>query len=111
MANPVKFLFGTEEQILALEPTDENWVELAFYYPSDQTYFYQAIEGVMQKKGYCTPSIQGIGITLNSLIIGGVKSVIEETDILTIPENYEYNVVNLQVQGVINNAGQINIIN
>lgn len=104
----IKFVYGTEAQILALVPTDAAWVDRAFYYPEDKPYFYQALDGVMKKYGGGETS--GVGIRLNGSIIGGVKSLIESTDILTIPENYEYNVHRLNVQGNINSEGEINIM-
>jgi len=110
MAELVKYIYGTEAQILALNPTDVNWVEMGFYYPSDKSYFYQAIGGVMKIYGYTDISISGIGITLNDKIIGGVKNKIELLDVLHIPENYEYNLLSLHVDGVINCEGTINII-
>jgi len=110
MANLVKFYFNTEAKILALTPSDEEWVELAFYYPSDKSYFYQAVAGVMKVYGYTPVGDTGIGVTLNNKVIGGVKEKIEGTDILDIPEHYEYNCVNLHVQGTINCKGTINIL-
>ena len=53
--------------------------------------------------------VQGIGITLNDKVIGGVKSRIELADTLSIPQYWEYNVRKLTVEGVINSDGQINI--
>lgn len=114
MATLVQYFIGTEAQILALTPVDENWVERAFYYPTDKTYFYMALGGEMKKYGYYEPSeinVSGVGIMLNDKVIGGVKSLIEINDILFIPENFEYNLLNLQIEGVINNEGVINILN
>lgn len=104
----VKYFFGTEAEILALEPTDSNWVNQAFYYPTDQDYFYQAYNGEM--KLYGSGESSGIGIRLNGSNIGGVKSIIEDTDILEIPENWDYNTFSLLVNGTINCDGQINIL-
>jgi hypothetical protein len=56
------------------------------------------------------PAQTGIGITLNGLVIGGVKKVIEELDTLDIPVFWEYNVFTLDVDGLIENAGEINIM-
>jgi hypothetical protein len=47
----------------------------------------------------------GIGITLNRQVIGGVKRLIESSDILNIPSYWEYNVFSLDI----NAGGQINI--
>jgi hypothetical protein len=110
MAAAVKYFEGTEAQILALEPTDSQWVDKAFYYPTDKTYFYRILNGEMTLYGGGDASISGVGVTLNDKIIGGVKSYIEEDDVLVIPENYEYNVFNLKVDGVINNSGLITIM-
>jgi len=54
----------------------------------------------------------GIGIKINGRVIGGVKKLIELTDILTIPIYYEYNVFasSLDVDGLIENEGEINYI-
>ena len=52
----------------------------------------------------------GIGITLNGLVIGGVKKLIEITDVLDIPLYWEYNVFILDVDGIILNDGEINMI-
>jgi len=112
MAEFVKYVYGTEAQILSLLPDNPNWIEKAFYYPSDKTYFYQLVNGTMKKYGAGT-SVEtgsGIGITLNGAVIGGVKSLIEEEDILDIPEYYEYNIYDLDVDGIINCDGVINTI-
>ena len=111
MANLVEFFFNTEAKILALTPTDPEWINRAFYYIDGISYFYQAIDGVMEKKAYYDASIAGVGITLNDKIIGGVKNKIELLDVLHIPENYEYNLLSLTVEGVINCEGTINIMN
>jgi len=107
MAN-VYFKYGTEAQILALTPASSSWVERAFYYPSDKTYFYQALNGVMKK--YASGEGSSVGIKLNGRSIGGVKSLIELNDTLEIPENWNYNTFSLDVDGVINMDGQINMI-
>lgn len=52
----------------------------------------------------------GIGITLNSQVIGGVKRRIETNDILNVPEYWEYNVTQLEVDGIIELDGEINLI-
>jgi hypothetical protein len=54
----------------------------------------------------------GVGIKLNSEVIGGVKRFIEQNDTLDIPSYWEYNVFNLDVEGVINidANGMINIM-
>jgi hypothetical protein len=58
------------------------------------------------------PSTLGIGITLNGRVIGGVKRFIEENDILDIPNYWEYNVFDLDVDGRIDidENGMINIL-
>lgn len=110
MAGLVKYVYGTEAQILALIPTDSNWYERGFYYPSDKTYFYQAVEGVMKKYGD-TPTLSiGIGVTLNEKVIGGVKVLIENEDILTIPDYYDYNTFTFNIAGIVNCSGQINML-
>lgn len=109
MASTLKFKYGTEAQILALPITSSSWVNRAFYYPSDKTYFYQALNGVMKKYGAGEDA--GIGCTLNEKIIGGVKPYIEETDILFIPENFDYNTMSLKIDGNVIIEGQLNIIN
>ena len=43
------------------------------------------------------PAQTGIGITLSGLVIGGVKKLIELTDVLDIPLYWEYNVFILDV--------------
>jgi hypothetical protein len=108
MADLVKYLYGTETQILALTPDSANWKEKAFYYPSDKAYFFQALGGVMKRYGGGDES--GIGIRLNGSIIGGVKSLIDFGDTLDIPVNWEYNVRRLTVNGKINALGVINMI-
>jgi hypothetical protein len=108
MAEPVKYIYGTETQILALTDESPLWFNRAFYYPSDKDYFYQLVDGVMVKYG--GGSEAGVGIKLNNSVIGGVKILIEENDVLVIPANYDYNTTSLNVDGVINNDGQINII-
>lgn len=110
MAELVKYLYGTEAEILALEETDKNWFDRAFYYPSDKSYFYQAIDGVMKKYGSTPVEDVGVGVKLNNKVIGGSKSLIESFDVLTIPENFEYNPVSLHVEGTINSEGTINIL-
>lgn len=103
----LKFTYGTEAQILALTPSDDAWVERAFYYPEDKGYFYQAKDGVLVKYGGGEDS--GVGIRINGDLLGGVKSLILSNETLTIPEYYEYNIHNLEVQGQINCEGCINI--
>jgi hypothetical protein len=110
MADLVKYIYGTEAQILSLEPEDGNWIEKAFYYPSDKNYFYQALNGVMKKYGAGDATQLGVGITLDGKIIGGVKTIILPNEVLDIPENYDYNTYSLYVEGIIVNDGQINIM-
>lgn len=107
----------TESQILALTSISDLWFEFAFYYPSDSNggnYFFRLENGVMVKKGGGANGgnngVGGIGITLNGLVIGGVKNLIESNDVLNIPENWEYNAKRLNVNGIINCYGEINII-
>jgi len=50
----------------------------------------------------------GIGIKLNGQVIGGVKRLIETGETLVIPIDWEYNVYHLDVDGVIENDGEIN---
>jgi len=104
----VKYKFGTEAQILALKPTDDSWVDRAFYYPDDKGYFYQALNDEMVKYGGGEDS--GVGIRINGDLIGGVKSVIEENEVLDIPENFEYNIFRVSVYGTVNCNGTINMM-
>lgn len=106
----------TEAQILALTSTSELWFEFAFYYPSDSNggnYFFRLENGVMVKKGGGADGgntgVGGVGITLNGLVIGGVKNFIEGNDVLNIPLNYEYNAKRLAIEGIINCYGEVNI--
>jgi len=111
MAELIKYFYGTEVQILGLTNVSPNWVEKAFYYPSDKTYFYQLVNGVMKKYGDVSGVLSGTGITINGQIMGGVKYKILENNVVDIPENYEYNVVSyLENNGVINNNGKINVL-
>jgi hypothetical protein len=110
MADELKFKYGTEAQILALTPSNPKWVNRAFYYPNDRSYFFQALDGVMKKYGGGTTTEVGIGIFLNDLVIGGVKRVIETNDVLDIPEFWDYDVFTLHVEGIINCMGQINML-
>ncbi len=102
------FIYGTEAQILALNEESSNWIEQAFYYPNDQTYFYQVFEGVMKR--YAGGESSGTGVRLNGSVLGGIKTLIELTDILEIPENHDYNTFKLTVDGIVNCDGQINMI-
>ena len=109
-ANQIKFIYGTEAQILALTPESLYWVEKAFYYPEDKSYFYQIVNNVLVKYGQGDSTSVGIGITLNNKVIGGVKTKIENDDVLDIPLDWEYNCTHLVVEGVINNNGELNIL-
>lgn len=110
MANVVKFFESTEAEILALTSASDNWVEKAFYYPTDKNYFYRITSGVMTKYGDGDTASIGIGITLNGKVIGGVKTLIEQTDTLQIPENWDYNVIkDLTIEGEVFCEGEINI--
>ena len=106
----------TEAQILALTSSSDKWFEFAFYYPSDSNggnYFFRLENGVMVKKGGGAnggdDGVGGVGITLNNLVVGGVKRLIESNDTLSIPENWDYNTYRLDVNGTINCAGTINL--
>lgn len=110
MGAAIKYKYGTEAQILALTTDSAGWVDRAFYYPEDKNYFYQALNGEMKVYGAGNVSIVGLGITLNEKIIGGVKTLIEQDDILNIPENWDYNTKTLTVAGEINCYGDINIM-
>lgn len=104
----LNFIYGTEAQILALTPLSEEWIEQAFYYPNDQTYFFQVFEG--ERKRYGGGEGSGTGIRLNDAVLGGVKTLIEDNDILEIPDYHDYNTFDLTVDGVINCDGQINML-
>jgi len=56
------------------------------------------------------PSTLGIGITLNGRVIGGVKRLIQTGEILDIPLYWQYNVTALDIDGTIDNDGEINYI-
>lgn len=107
MAVPT-FVYGTEAQILALTEESPDWIDQAFYYPNDQTYFYQVFNDEMKRYGGGEGS--GTGIRLNDAVLGGVKRLIEYDDILEIPEHHDYNTFDLTVDGIINCDGQINLI-
>lgn len=105
------FISATDAQILAYNPSSPEWVEYGFYYPTDKAYFYQALDGVMKKYGDGDDDEDwGTGVTLNDKSIGGVKTLIESVDVLNIPENYDYNIFVLNVEGIINCEGQINLL-
>lgn len=108
MADIPTFKFGTEAEILALPITSISWVNRAFYYPDDKDYFFQALDGIMKK--FAGGESIGAGIKLNDQVIGGVKTLIEINDILDIPENWDYNTFTLNVEGIINCTGKINMI-
>lgn len=102
----------SESQILALTSSSALWFEKAFYYPNDfprKQYFYRLLDGQMYQLG-SDAELSGVGVKLNGSIIGGVKSLIESNETLNIPVNYEYNLINLQVSGVINCNGIINLL-
>jgi hypothetical protein len=108
MAEPVKYVYGTEAQILALTRDNPLYFNRAFYYPSDRDYFFQLVDGIMVKYG--GGSTAGVGVKLNGAVMGGVKTLIAETETLDIPDNYDYNTLSLTVDGVIQVNGQINIM-
>ena len=108
---PPRFFTATEAVILALTTASPFWFEYAFYYPTDKSYFYQALGGVLKKYGDGeADDFFAYGIKLNDKAITGVKTLIEETDVLEIPENYDYNTFTLNVEGTVNCEGQINIM-
>ena len=104
MANLVEYFFNTEAAILALTPTDEEWVNMAFYYPNDKEYYYRIIDGIMQR------STAGIGVKVNGFLISGSKQKILGNETLEVPEGFEYNTHRLDVDGIINCDGEINIL-
>ena len=60
--------------------------------------------------GSTPPTMDYEGISLNDKTIGGIKFVIEEEDVLKIPEYWQYNVRNsLTLLGTIYNNGIISI--
>lgn len=109
MATNIRYYYGTDAQILALTPVSASWQERAFYYPSDKSYFYQIVDGELVKYGSGSASVTGVNI--NGQVIGGVKQLITETEVLEIPQDYEYNIHRMQVDGIVNNYGTINIEN
>ncbi len=109
MGQPIKFTYGTVAQIEALTDEDPKWVEQAFYYPDDATWFYQIRNGEM-KKYHGDPGEVGVGCKLNGQVMGGVKQYIEADDLLVVPLYYEYNTTSLTVDGTINLEGSINIL-
>ena len=113
----IKFKESTEENILLLKQGDSQWIERAFYFPNDKdNIFYQVINGRMRAFD-CTASSGGgggvlqepIGIELNSKMYSGFKMNIIDTDVLYIPEDYEYHGNYLSVNGLINCEGIISI--
>ena len=57
------------------------------------------------------PVDDGVGITLNSDYISGVKAIINSGETLNIPADYQYNVVGpMIVNGTVTSAGNINLI-
>lgn len=108
MADQVKYKWGTEAQILALTVNDASWVNRAFYYPSDKSYFYQAVDGVMRKYG--DGASAWVGISINDAVIGGVKRLIQTNETLRIPDHYDYNTYKLTVDGHIILDGKINFL-
>lgn len=110
MGAAIRFIYGTEAEILALQPTDTSWVERAFYYPEDKTYFFQALNGVMKRYGAGDSTLLGVGVQLDGKVIGGVKTLVNTSETLTIPQDYDYNTYTLLVNGTVDVFGQINII-
>ena len=109
MATTIRFIYGTEAQILALTADSTNWVEQAFYYPDDKPYFFQIRNGVM-KKYSGDSTLSGVGCRINGQVIGGVKQWIRGDEVLNIPADWEYNVTVLKVNGTIVCDGIINMI-
>ena len=107
MATNLNFIYGTEEEILALTPDSPKWKERAFYYPNDKEYFYQALEG--QMKQYGGGALAGVGVKLNNVVVGGIKTHIQESEVLNIPADFDYNTYTLTVSGIVQCDGQINI--
>ena len=112
MAQKIEFYDGTEAQILALTPTSDKWVDKAFYYPSDKDYFYRALNGTMHAYGLAgsTGTNAGVGVKLNGQVMGGVKTIIAQSETVDVPQDYDYNTFSLAVNGQINVLGQINIM-
>lgn len=112
----IVFFDTTDEKILALTPVDPNWKELAIYWPRGKDYFYRIVDGVLIAIGKNSSTAIdtgdgiGAGITLNGKVIGGVKSLIAENELLHIPADWEYNAFNLCVRGNITTFGSINIM-
>lgn len=112
----VEFFDSTEENILALTPVDPQWKEFGLYWPRNKDYFYRIVNGVLVAIGKtASESVSsgegvGIGIKLNGKVIGGVKSTINASETLEIPEDWEYNCYNFAVWGNVTNFGQINIM-
>lgn len=109
MADLVKYYFNTESKILSLLPTDVQWQESAFYYPSDKTYFYQAVGGVMKKYGAPDQPVEVVSNIVANLGIGNLTDAPASQDqnigdiyvakdtfmILIINENFNYTAVPL----------------
>ena len=112
----IEFYDSTDEKINALTPASQNWVEKGIYWPRDKDYFYRIVDGILIPigKGASTAIASGegvgVGIKLDGKVIGGVKSLILQAEELIIPQDWEYNVFSLCVQGVICNFGTINIM-
>ena len=114
MGIAVKYVSSKSEvELLSMTDADPQWYDQGFYYPNDvpiKPYYYRVVTGVMTQYAGGDVSVVGVGISLNEKVIGGVKTLIENGDILTIPENFDYNTYSLNVSGVVNNSGQINIM-
>lgn len=112
----IKFKESTEANILLLKQGDNQWIERAFYFPNDKdNIFYQVINGRMRAFD-CTASSGGggvlqeiIGIQLNYKMYSGFKMNISDTDVLYIPQDYEYHGNYLTINGLINCEGIISI--
>lgn len=94
-------------------PSDEGAIPLKFYLVDGADVFLRTADSWIQLNnetadpGDGTPA-DADGITLNDKTIGGVKSRILETDVLRIPEDWQYIVKNsLSLEGTIINDGEI----
>lgn len=72
----------------------------------------QRIQNITQNITQIISGDLAVGVKLNGFTIGGIKRVIEENDVLDIPELWEYNVFfyNFDVEGIVNCDGEINFI-
>lgn len=91
----------------------EDIIPFKFYLVNDEEIYFRASNSWIQISSTepdPSQTIDADGITLNDKTIGGIKFVIEESDVLKIPENWQYNVRNsLTLLGTIHNNGILNI--